>query len=1075
MTKITLEALERLAADPDADLSGYFRLDEEGSDAFAPRIVVDPDKVDVPDHGDDRRGPLLVPGANWFARRQRLARFHRKLAEPGYDGPVIVSEGDSWFQYPFQLEDTIDHLMREHAILSLGAAGDTLSNMVKQQEYLRGLGESRGTILLVSAGGNDLLGGGDIEGHLDAFDPALKPADYLLPSFGALVDRALGQYERLFRDVSGAFPWVRVICHGYDYPVPRDGGRWLGRPMARRGIEKDDLRRAIAVEMMDVFNRGLYRVARRLGHVTYVDCRGAVGEARWHDELHPTNDGYASVAALIAAEIGHVGQRRAAPLVVSREPRGRSLHLGLNAIDPAEWHSDGALMGCENDARAMADLAAEQGFVGRTLLTRHATREAVVAEVREAASVLREGDMFLWTMSCHGMQVTDWDRDEVDDGDLPMDEALMLFDWPLTDDAIYDLWADFAPGVRILMVPDTCHAGDMLKNPPFSQEFLNAKAQGITLPMELAAPRVRQLPDHGQAMIRREKQAIFREQTRHVPREGRRPVNASVLSLTACRQDQFALDGDVHGAFTEALLSVWDRGRFRGGHASFHDAITRRIGRSNQVPQLKITGAPDPTFLAQTPFTLRTNPRVTVAAGVPPAASAREDVSALLVEEAEEHDPPVGAESGPRSRGDGFDADAFKTHMLGLGLRHFEPSEFLVMGGGHANPNHLGHGLNTPPPRELWPNVDDVARVADELRERLGSPVRITNAYRSPAYNASLKGAATNSQHMRFRALDLEAPNASSAACARILREMRREGLFSGGIGTYDSFVHVDTRGWPADWDGRRRRRSRGGRRAAIDGLVLARTRSRPPEAHSVFAGEVPASDADVLAAQEALGTAVSGPALVSFVEGLSPARKEDVLLSTLFAERAAAAQADPVAERDAWFRAYVDTLGLLGWSTEGSPSLERREARSYLEFEAAVLDVLGSVATGGQLGMLEAALGALKGLKTDKGPLRLFDFASSSLAGGHFQVGAAQATGEVVSMALGAFHYEWTDERRHVLAAFFGDARMSYWIGARRMALSPGLYDEIRDLVRKRLRYQRRTLLADLQLELAHPDPVGA
>jgi len=35
-----------------------------------------------------------------------------------------------------------------------------------------------------------------------------------------------------------------------------------------------------------------------------------------------------------------------------------------------------------------------------------------------------------------------------------------------------------------------------------------------------------------------------------------------------------------------------------------------------------------------------------------------------------------------------------------------------------------------------------------------------------------------------------------------ILRQLRNDSMFQGGIGLYANFVHVDTRGWNADWTG---------------------------------------------------------------------------------------------------------------------------------------------------------------------------------------------------------------------------------------------------------------------------------
>lgn len=129
------------------------------------------------------------------------------------------------------------------------------------------------------------------------------------------------------------------------------------------------------------------------------------------------------------------------------------------------------------------------------------------------------------------------------------------------------------------------------------------------------------------------------------------------------------------------------------------------------------------------------------------------------------------------------------------GLRHFKPAEFLMMGGAHAK-----NGLNAEPPRELWPNVVDLARVLDELRERIGHPIVLHSVYRSEAYNKAV-GGEPGSQHRLFRAADFTVlGHGNPRSWAEVLREMRSAKLFQGGIGVYSTFVHVDTRGWNANW-----------------------------------------------------------------------------------------------------------------------------------------------------------------------------------------------------------------------------------------------------------------------------------
>jgi hypothetical protein len=127
------------------------------------------------------------------------------------------------------------------------------------------------------------------------------------------------------------------------------------------------------------------------------------------------------------------------------------------------------------------------------------------------------------------------------------------------------------------------------------------------------------------------------------------------------------------------------------------------------------------------------------------------------------------------------------------GVRYFTAEEVFFRGARDAKLK-----LNSDPPRGFWPSLLAVVKIADEARHRLGKPLRINSGFRSAAYNRAIRGAA-NSLHTKAAALDL---SGSPATLHRILTEMRREGLFRGGLGRYKTFVHVDVRGKNADWVG---------------------------------------------------------------------------------------------------------------------------------------------------------------------------------------------------------------------------------------------------------------------------------
>ena len=134
-----------------------------------------------------------------------------------------------------------------------------------------------------------------------------------------------------------------------------------------------------------------------------------------------------------------------------------------------------------------------------------------------------------------------------------------------------------------------------------------------------------------------------------------------------------------------------------------------------------------------------------------------------------------------------------------LGLEFFRPHEFRFLGGSHYLSSGKAAGLNGLPPRALWENMVPMARAADEIRRRFGRPIRILSAYRTPGYNAAVGGARA-SYHMAFCALDLAPMAGGVAELHRVARAVRREGGFSGGIGRYASFVHVDGRGDNVDF-----------------------------------------------------------------------------------------------------------------------------------------------------------------------------------------------------------------------------------------------------------------------------------
>jgi peptidoglycan hydrolase-like protein with peptidoglycan-binding domain len=369
---------------------------------------------------------------------------------------------------------------------------------------------------------------------------------------------------------------------------------------------------------------------------------------------------------------------------------GRSIHIGLNHVDPSCYNGwDGALSGCINDARDMKAIADGLGYQSMMLTDSAATSDNVVAEIGQAASSLGNGDILLLTYSGHGGQVDDVNGDEPD----ALDETWVLWDRQLIDDELYSLWSQFAPGVRIAMLSDSCHSGTVLRMmatlndlkeelgrtkdiPTEAQRSViesltkaldiengNGASRGAspmaTAPAPAAAPKKSKSRAAGKstnggssttAVMERDEgggtgatsdyaastrdgpgpgaTATMTEQVRTIPPDVQELVNtsraaqiatqqyiagpsekatieASVILISGCQDDQLSADGSGNGLFTEKVKAVWNSGSYAGDYRSFATDIAAKMP-AKQQPRFETTGASNPTFEGEKPFTIGT-------------------------------------------------------------------------------------------------------------------------------------------------------------------------------------------------------------------------------------------------------------------------------------------------------------------------------------------------------------------------------------------------------------------------------------------------------------------------------------
>jgi hypothetical protein len=169
-----------------------------------------------------------------------------------------------------------------------------------------------------------------------------------------------------------------------------------------------------------------------------------------------------------------------------------------------------------------------------------------------------------------------------------------LYDTQLRDDDIYKALTAFKPGVRILMLSDSCHSESVNRDMAMARESKRAADSsegGKRAPLDVT---VQEFEDH---------------ENQYLKRKGARPsdVTADVILISGCQDDQESRDGLTNGAFTRAFLDVWANGAFAGSHLALHDQVRARVQELGfaQVPGWNPLGGVDGSldrFIQQQPL-----------------------------------------------------------------------------------------------------------------------------------------------------------------------------------------------------------------------------------------------------------------------------------------------------------------------------------------------------------------------------------------------------------------------------------------------------------------------------------------
>ena len=292
------------------------------------------------------------------------------------------------------------------------------------------------------------------------------------------------------------------------------------------------------------------------------------------------------------------------PMSPPQQARAYSLHFGVNVVDPGAYPGQYVpdLRGCVRDARDWAAFAKTRGFAvtppfvadGRQRgdATR-ATRENFKAQMAAFAETCRPGDLLLVTYAGHGSQVKTTDPQESD----RFDETWLLYDGILLDDEVDLACKDFAAGVRIVIVADSCHSGTSTRNVVMLEPAqVVPRDAGPDVVIERRVPEA--VARSNYRANRADFEAIKAERRR-------RPRTAAYVKLLAgCRDGETSKEVRGRGVFSSTLLGVLAEDPSLDYEAACAEVRGRVAREYDQRPGVFDSGAFSDAFDGQAALTI---------------------------------------------------------------------------------------------------------------------------------------------------------------------------------------------------------------------------------------------------------------------------------------------------------------------------------------------------------------------------------------------------------------------------------------------------------------------------------------
>ena len=209
----------------------------------------------------------------------------------------------------------------------------------------------------------------------------------------------------------------------------------------------------------------------------------------------------------------------------------------------------------------------------------------------------------------------------------------------------------------------------------------------------------------------------------------------------------------------------------------------------------------------------------------------------------------------------------------------------------------------------------------------------------------------------------------------------------------------------------------------------------------------------------------VDNGSLVSFASNVTGQNKQDVLYSTLLAQRAANKKYDRFNDTENWYRFYTDVMGKVGWVLQGFQFDEYKSSQKDFKISQITLELLSAL-IGPEAELMTVVKATIDNLAKSAEGVTLFGSSSASEKHGNFQIIPCTVDkNNQVNVAFIGGYFTASQSSKNYFFFTYSKQDIHLFTSSQVFTLNQDLYAVVRESVIKKLGDAVKTDIDDLDI----------